>query len=180
MTCIVGAAHKGIVYIGADSCGSGGGVQETVVNPKVFKVQDFVIGCTTSFRMIDILSYSIKFPDVDKDLDSYMRTKFVSELIKAFKDNGFRKEKEGVLSGGTFLVGLKGRLFTIQDDFSVLSVEKYGASVGCGLKAARGSLHSTFEYLKSEPKERVMLALKAAESISTGVRGPFKILTTEE
>lgn len=57
LTCIVGMTHKGKVYIGADSLGSNGFTQSIRKESKVFKNGEFLIGCTSSFRMIDLLKW---------------------------------------------------------------------------------------------------------------------------
>ena len=76
-------------------------------------------------------------------------------------------------SGGTFLVGHKGRLFAIESDFQVGERNMPYASVGCGSNFALGSFYST-EGL--EPKYRLPKGLEAAEMFSAGVRGPFNII----
>lgn len=46
-------------------------------------------------------------------------------------------------------------------------------AVGCGDQIARGALYGT---QMQPPKERIRIALEAAERFSAGVRGPFIIL----
>ena len=60
MTCIVGMLNKGKVIIGADSAGVSGLDVQIRKDPKVFITGEFVIGCTTSFRMIELLQFSLK------------------------------------------------------------------------------------------------------------------------
>ncbi len=180
MTCIVGIAHENKVYMGADSCGSNGITWHQVDNHKVFEVGDFLIGCTTSFRMIDLLTYkltgTIQRPE-DSD-DKFMRTTFVESVKNCFKEGGFGTESEG----GVFLVGYKGKLYEIQSDFSILNVSQYGFSVGSGQDVASGSLWTTKDgtikinentMLVLTPEQRILLALQAAEAVVPSVRGPF-------
>ena len=54
--------HKGKVYIGADSLGSNGFTQSIRKESKVFKNGEFLIGCTSSFRMIDLLKWKFNPP----------------------------------------------------------------------------------------------------------------------
>lgn len=170
MTCIVGIAHEGKVYMGADSCGSSYSWQQ-VGNPKVFHVGEFLIGCTTSFRMIDLLRFELK---VDQSIwgqsdDDYLRTTFIRAVRALFKEHGFGRD-----DGGNFLVGFRGKLYEVQNDFSVLNSPIEGMSVGSGGVAARGSLYTTKG--TRTPQERVQVALEAAEAIIPSVRGPFVIL----
>lgn len=183
MTCIVGVTHENKVYMGADSCGSNLYSWQTVGNNKVFEVGDFLIGCTTSFRMIDLLTYSltgvIQRPE-DSD-DKFVRTTFINSVIDCFKANDFGESGKG----GNFLLGYKGKLYEVQDDFSILNSPAWGASVGSGEQSARGSLWSTLPgqiklneetALAIDPKQRVFLALSAAEACVPSVRGPFVVL----
>jgi hypothetical protein len=102
-----------------------------------------------------------------------MVTDFVDGLRECFKRGGYSKISDNEENGGTFLVGHKGRLFTIDSDFQVgEQVEDY-AAVGCGDDIALGSMYST---IGKPVEERIRTALQAAEAFSTGVRGPFNIL----
>ena len=93
MTCIVGVVDKGKIHMGGDSCGSSMHSWQTVGNPKVFKVQNFLIGCTSSFRMIDLLAHNLNVsrshPD-DSD-DKFMRTAFIEGVRACLKKGGFTK-----------------------------------------------------------------------------------------
>ena len=60
MTCIVGLVHEGVVYIGGDSAGVGGMSLTVRADEKVFQNGEFLMGFTTSFRMGQLLRYSLK------------------------------------------------------------------------------------------------------------------------
>lgn len=190
MTCIVGIIDAGKIIMGGDSAGVAGFSVVTRTDPKVFINEQYIIGFTTSFRMGQILMFAklpvcnVKKPD---DVYKFMVTKFIPAIRKIFSEEGYLKKSNEVEQGGTFLVGLKGQLFSICDDFQV-GIEKYKyASVGCGDSIAYGSLHST-EWANKENKirvetpfvsaeERVRIALEAAATFSAGVCPPFLILT---
>ena len=177
MTCIVGVTNKGKVYMGGDSCGSSSASQQTVGNPKVFKVQDFLIGCTSSFRMIDLLTHNLSVgrdhPEDSDDL--FMRTTFIEGVRNCLKKGGFARVSAGVESGGNFLVGYHGKLYEVQGDYSILNSEDWGNCVGSGEGPARESLWTTRK--GKDPKVRVRTALEAAEAIVPSVRGPMVLLT---
>lgn len=180
MTCIVGLLDKNKVYIGGDTCGSNGYSYESCYHSKVFKVVDFIIGGTTSFRMLDLLEYSLKIPFItptdEANFDAFMRTSFVGAVRTCLKEGGYAKVSNSVESGGTFLIAYKDKLYRMQDDFSIINRKDYDA-VGSGTYAAIGSLFTTKD-LKMTPEARVTKALEAAESIMAGVKGPFNILST--
>lgn len=180
MTCIVGLVEDGKVYIGGDSAGIAGYSTTVRADSKVFKNGPFIMGFTSSFRMGQILRYKFKAPKQAKsktDLE-YMATDFIDAVIKCFEKNKFSTTVEGGIriTGGTFLVGYKGNIYTIEDDFQVgLPTEKF-ASVGCGQDLALGSLFSTKNLIINDPKRRIVLALEAATLYSAGVLPPYTIL----
>ena len=78
--------------------------------------------------------------------------------------------------GGTFLVGYKGELFSIQSDFQVAkNINAYDA-IGCGADIAKGSLFTT-RADGTALDVKVEVALNATEAHSAGVSAPFVILT---
>ena len=182
MTCIVGLVDKeGHVHIGADSAGVRGLDIRERVDPKVFKVGKFIIGCTTSFRMIQILRFHFTPPKKNKgqDIYEYMCTDFVRAVRKAFEENGFKKNRtDGEDMGGCFLVGYKSRLFLIDSDFQVGESSPAFESIGCGEAYALGSLHATQGY--GDAKKRVLMALSAAAEFSGGVLPPFRLISYEK
>lgn len=172
MTCIVGQAANGKVYIGGDSAGSNGWNMVDRADRKVFKTDGVVFGFTTSYRMGQILRYCFKPPKrpIDKDLMEYMVVDFVDALRACLKSAGFAKKENEVESGGVFLVGVEGRLFKIEADYQVGESARLYDACGCGENYALGSLFSSKSRM---PRERLKMALQAAESHSAGVRGPF-------
>lgn len=173
MTCIVGLVDKGDVYIGGDSAGVAGLSLSIRADEKVFGNGPFIMGFTSSFRMGQLLRYKFSPPaqTVHQDDMEYMVTSFIDAARQCFSTNGFGDKDATV--GGTFLVGYKGNLYTIEGDYQVGKSQASFDAVGCGSDLALGSLYST-EGL--DPKERVNLALSAASTFSAGVAPPFVIL----
>jgi ATP-dependent protease HslVU (ClpYQ) peptidase subunit len=188
MTCIIGMLDKenDCAWIGGDSLGSNWANKSVYLQPKVFRNSIFknvIMGSTTTFRHIDLLKYSENlFPEVDfykkVELDhKYMVTKFIPNLITLF-DNGIKSEVDRN-KGASFIVCAGNRVFEIQGDYSVLEPAFGFCSVGCGQDFALGSLYST-RALDITPKERIALALEAAEQCGCGVQRPFTILNTKD
>jgi len=174
MTCIVGLELNNEVWIGGDSAASNGWRIHATRLKKVFKHGRFLIGYTTSFRMGQLLQYSLTIDSQKKTQDSleYMVTTFIDGVRKCLKDGGFAKVENGVEEGGGFLVGYRGRLYTVDIDFQVnMSRDGFGA-VGCGADFALGNL---LETKTLNPKKRLKRALKAAGHFSTGVCGPYYV-----
>ena len=178
MTCIAGLVHDGQVYIGADSAGVDDRLHLTTrADRKVFKNGEFVIGFTTSFRMGQLLRYSltppIKHPSTS--VFEYMATDFIDAVRKCLTDGQWGKKCEEQAAGGTFLVGYSGRLFTIEEDYQIGESLSDIAACGAGDLVAIGALSMTDG---REPINRLTAALTAAEKHMANVRGPFFFETT--
>lgn len=176
MTCIVGLVHGGRVYMGADSAGVAGLDLQIRSDAKVFRKDWFLLGFTSSFRMGQLLRYSLSVPSrrVDQDVEHYMCTDFVNAARGCLKDGGFASNDNGTEAGGTFLVGYAGRVFAVHGDYQVAEATTGYDACGCGAPFARGALFAN-GHLK--PEDRVHQALEAAAFNSAGVRGPFTVLT---
>lgn len=172
MTCIVGLVTSTGVLLGADSAGVGGLDIANRKDVKVFKNQDLVIGCTTSFRMIQLLQYQLHPPKRHPETDAmrYMVTDFVEAVRTCFRNGGFLTKDREAEAGGTFLVGCAGRLFCVYSDFQVGERADGFDAIGCGESYAIGAMANTSDL---EPRSRVQRALETAERFSAGVRGPF-------
>ena len=173
MTCICGLVEKGTVYLAGDSAGVAGLSITIRADEKVFTNGPFIIGGPSSFRMIQLLRYKFDPPKqtIHQDDMQYMVTDFIDAARRCFSANGFG-DKDAT-SAGTFLVGYKGTLYTIQSDYQVgLTTDAFDA-VGCGADLALGSLHST---TGKKPEERLKMALEAASHFNAGVHAPFLFL----
>ncbi len=181
MTCIVGFIDKKTktVTMGADSAGVAGFEIIIRKDPKIFKNGPFLIGCTSSFRMIQLLRFSLKVPEIkNKDIYEYLCTDFIDAIRKCFVDGGFmQKTKDGDEQGGAFLVAYKNRLFEIDSDYQVAESLNGILSCGCGSSYALGALYSIHNN-DITSKEKVLTALKAASFYSAGVSEPYIIHNT--
>lgn len=179
MTCIVAIAQNGTVYMGADHAASDekSGWILARKDPKVFKVGQYGIAFTDSFRMGQILQYSWTPPKytatkTNSGLDKFMRTKFVESVKDAFRAQGYGVQVSGQEDeGGVFLIGVEGKIFTMDEDFHIAeNIVNYMAE-GSGAMFALGALHATKN--QKNPKMRIKLALEAASEFSMSVRPPF-------
>lgn len=183
MTCIAALVDNGTVWMGGDSAGVAGIDLVVRKDPKVFRLGPLLIGYTSSFRMGQLLRFSddAKHAMESRDCEACepfeaMVRYFVPAIRKLFTDHGFATKNNNVESAGTFLVGYRSRLFSVEDDYQVGEVAGDINACGCGAQLALGSLLST---LGQKPRGRVRMALECAEHFSAGVRGPFTILSLE-
>lgn len=176
MTVIAGLVDGAQVVIGGDSAGIAGYQLTVRRDSKVFVNGPYVFGFCGSFRMGQIIRYGFTppAPPGTADLEAHMCTEFVDALRAALREGGWARIEQAQEQGGTFLVGTRGRLFRVDGDFQVGEALDGFDAIGCGDDVALGALFATAENNMSAD-ERIMLALRAAERSSAGVRGPFSV-----
>lgn len=179
MTCIVAITQSGKVLMGADSAGVAGSAMKIRRDTKVFEKAGMLIGCTTSFRMIQLLRFSLVVPKRHADVEPYefMCTVFIDAVRDTFRQGGFLTKVNEVETGGQFLVGYEGRLFCVDSDYQVgESFDGYDAC-GAGHEIAKGSLFES----ASDPRPGVRLesALAAAAHFCADVRSPSTFVGEE-
>lgn len=180
MTCIVGVATAQGVWIGGDSAAMTGWTLHLIGDPKVFRVGEFLIGAAGSPRVSGLVRQAFApplLPKKAKKLDAYMVADFVPALRAVLVDAGTEKkmhEVVGVPAESAFLVGVRGRLFTVYSDYQVVHWQSGYSAVGCGQEAALGALHA-LQGTGVQPPAMVAAALRASEAHNIGVRGPFVI-----
>lgn len=187
MTAIAGFVDGGRVYVGGDSCAGTAQGTRRRGDPKVFTIgggegeEALAVGCTTSFRMTQVIRYQVKVPPrhpAVKDDVRWLSVDFVNELRRAFKEAGYamtyaRDGYAGSEAGGEFLVGYRGGLYAVHADYQVAHFPDGIAACGCGEEYALGAL--AVSELRGEA--RVLQALAVAERFSAFVRGPFAVVS---
>ncbi len=176
MTAIAGLAHRGSVFIGGDSAGVADMSLTVRGDTKVFRKGRYLFGFTSSFRMGQLIRYSLELPKPKGDLDRFMATQFIDSLRACLRSGGWARKENEREEGGTFLVGVRGQLFAVYEDYQVGRAADGFAAVGCGDQIALGALYAT-RSTGLGPRKRIKLALAAAERFSAGVRGPFACLS---
>jgi hypothetical protein len=143
---------------------------------KVFRRGEWVFGFTSSFRMGQLLRYSLKLPEPpQRGLYGWMVTTFVDAVRATLKEGGFASKTNETESGGTFLVGIQGHLFNVESDFQVGHPARGWHAVGCGQAEARGALFASTS--TANPRKRVLTALEASAALNGGVSAPFKVVS---
>ena len=179
MTCSVGVVDEEGVVIGGDSLSSDGSSVIVRRDPKVFRVGEFLIGFTSSYRMGQLLRFSLKPPKlaVGGDVERYMNTDFIDAVRDCFRDGGYLTVEDSQESGGIFLAGFRGRLFRVGSDFQVGESWSGLAAIGSGDEVATGALYAAKKIRPDMQTEQLaLLALDAAEANSCNVREPFLVM----
>ncbi len=174
MTCVVGLVDKGTVYIGVDAAAVQGWTRRASRVPKVFRRGPFLIGYTTSFRMGQLLEHHLTVPEQAHDQDdmAFMVAVFIERVRTLLKEKGFSKVEQNTEKGGQFLVGYRGRLYTVESDFQVGEQSDGYDVIGGGGDFALGAMRA-LEHLP--PVKRVRQALQIAAHFNMGVCGPFSV-----
>ena len=177
MTCIAGIVEEGKIYMGADSAGVDISTYKMTyrADEKIFiRNKKMLYGFTSSFRMGQLLRYSLKIPPHPDTMDdmTYLTTRFIDAVRKCLKTGGYQTKKDEVETGGCFLLGYKSNLYTIFDDYQVAKSLDPISAIGCGADFALGSLHTS----TGNPLARLKMALEAASHWSVGVSPPFNYL----
>lgn len=181
MTAIVAVRdeRRKVIYLGADSLASNGMQSSRVADPKIFQKGEFIIAYAGSFRSGQVLAYRFQPPPLPKTparLFPYMVNEFGDALRDSLTKAGrIRKEMEQENAWPLeFLVAVRGRIFAVQEDFSVLEPADGYAAAGSGESFCIGSLNTT-KALNIHPEQRVRLALEAASHHDPNVGPPFVI-----
>ena len=179
MTCIVGMVHNDKVYIGGDSCSSDDSEKFTRRDPKVFHMDDMLIGFSGSWRFGQILRYKFTPPekkDEQEDFE-YLVTEWLDALRQSCKENGLTKVDDNEESwDGSALIGYNGSLYILDEDLNIGEPLTDYAAIGSGSSVALGALYVGTKSAK-QARRVVQKALEAAVEHARGVTPPFTILS---
>lgn len=175
MTTILGIEHADGALLAADSMGSGNVCADTVVQSKLVRHGEFILGFTGSFRMGDILRYHLKIAAAPKtQMYKHIVTSVVPAIRAAFKEYGLATEDGGASTCGAMLIATRGRVYEIAADYHVgRSVFGYNAT-GSGCYPALGALSAS---AGKSPRARAIAALVAAEKHTVGTRPPWRFMS---
>ena len=184
MTCVVALVDKinNSVVMGSDSIGIDQGLNKRViVQPKLIKSGDILIGFAGSFRLGDIIRYCLEIPPIEAEdadyIEKYLVTKFIPALHSALENaNALSKDDEGSTTN-PILLAYKGRLFRVDGDFHVEENANGFESIGVASELAMGAM-AALDKRKMAADKKVMAALEVACKFSAGVSKPFTILRT--
>ena len=174
MSCVIGLIQRHRVYMGADSGAVGSRFIRTTNLPKIFHNGPFLIGYVGSFRMGQVLQHHLKVPpqpDGESDL-GYMVTRFVEAVRGALKEKGVMAVDHQKESGGQFLVGYRGRLYSVNSDFHVGDMADGFDAIGSGAVIALGAMMALGGH---PPRDRITRALEIAEYYTPDVCRPFHL-----
>lgn len=172
MTVIVGMEFEGRVYLAGDLNGTGSNNKVTHTRSKVFTTRSeyIVVGYSDCWRYGQILENMIWPTIPDKVVSPYAW--LVREVIPWIRE---QMREAGLQKAGRTLVGMRGELWEIQDDFSVIRPDSGYYAIGSGAEYAMGALHalrqSTFPRNGVDVQALLHRAVRAAEYWCPSVGG---------
>ena len=160
MTCIVGYVdeHENI-YLGGDSAGTSGTHLNVLVDKKVFINDGMIYGFTGTYRLGQLLRYSLnRPPQTGTDDHEYMCTIFINKVIECLENNKYAELEDNVITNdGVFLVGYRGVLYKVDSNFQILQLSFNFDACGCGERYALGALY-TLRDSNLSPTEKIKIA----------------------
>jgi len=180
MTCVCAFSEKigpkRIIHMIGDSCGSADQDRVRRADTKVFfqKQNNMIMGYSGSYRIGQIARFDIeKINHRPKGISllEWMCGEFVTALRAALISNGI----EGKEMDGSLMVGVDGKIFTIDQDFHVGQNLYPYAATGAAESYAYGAMKAMNEAGHS-PKECLEAAMAAAEEFCGAVMKPFTYL----
>jgi ATP-dependent protease HslVU (ClpYQ) peptidase subunit len=187
MTAVVGVVDEGVVTIGGDTCASReGGDRFSLQDTKVWRLGPALIGIAGDSRMGDLIQFGLAWPKpkrfrkVRRDAREVLVRELVPAiqgLLKAHSAGAIRDNQQ--LTGTDLLVGVWGRLFLLQPDFSVMEPRDPYFAIGAGSSYALGALY-TMRQRTGFSDLKVRSALEAATAYHGTVNGEYTILSTVE
>ena len=182
MTCICALVKDGHVWMAGDLMGSNGFTKKVYPDSKVFTNGEFIFGYTSSFRMGQILQYNWQQPPRLEGLTDreYLQLDVVESIRSCFSSFGYGI-KDGVEDiGGNFLIGYRGCIYEMQNNFSILRSLDYIA-VGSGENHAEAVLATLIDDNPDfDPYFCLTKAISVASKFVSSVSEDCTILTTDE
>lgn len=179
MSCVVGYVDKDVIYMGGDSAATGDGSSDQRLrkSEKVFRLTgqndtEIVVGFCGSYRIGYFLKHCFELPaaGLRQEPQSYVYRSFLPDLEDQMVRNKIK------LTGSEILVGFRGRLFLIEEDFSPTESMEHFEACGEGGPYALGALYILSKDDRYTPEEKVTMALTASSMYCSVVRPPFKIV----
>lgn len=149
MTCIVGFIDSKektmkLVSDSRSSYGNGFYTNKNEFREKVFTKGKFVIGCSGSALLNQIIRYDFKVPPQKKgkETKSYLVSEFIPALKKSIEQSGGEKQGSKGIMDGRLILGYKGTIFTLDSNYCIIEVGNKFTCIGSGSLLAYGSLET--------------------------------------
>ncbi len=176
VTCTVAYREGDVVFVGSDSAASNDNFSLSRNDRKVFRIGQYVIGFSGSFRAGQVLNYCFSPSEMEGDPKSHMIKVFIPEMKDALICGGFDLSKE---IESSFIVAIRNNIFEIEADFQCSTPMNHYAAIGSGSSFAMGAFFACGINGIKDYKRNITAALRAASKFSGSVKPPFYCLKTK-
>lgn len=172
MTCIAAIISNDVITIASDTLVTWDYSVNNYTDKIFRKGNSYVVGCSGGVRVSQLMQYEVTLPVIPKDvkdLKEFIVNKVVPNIRKVMRKELAKKNMDESDLGSAFLIGVKGGLFVITEDYCVLEFDKF-AAIGSGASAALSSLSTTEEVMKDldigiPNAQRLTYALNSAHEV---------------
>lgn len=179
MTCIAGWIDPTTksVFLGGDSLASNDIMSIQIGTRKVIHYGHMAIGFAGRVIVANALIHRFNPPPFKEgdDVEHYVNVKVVNELAKSLDACPWFREEEAHFE---MLLGMRGRLYRISSDLSVIPLNEQFHSIGSGFMYTLGALTAFHQIVRDEngapavdPAQAVLLSLRAASRHQPGAVG---------
>lgn len=147
MTCIIGFINSDkktmkLVSDSRSSYGNGFYLNKNGFREKVFTKGKFVIGCSGSSLLNQIVQFNFELPVHESGIDTkvYLVKTFIPELRKSISINGGDKKDSKGRMEGRIILGYEGKIFTLDSNYCIIEQDNKFTCIGSGAQIAYGSL----------------------------------------
>lgn len=176
MTVIVGLKDDKGIYIGSDSRITIGNIMGDLIEPKIFKVGDIIMGISGTYDNDQLIRYSMELPSNTENISPlrYLISVFIPAIKKCLIDGG--KDLQNLEDVGMILI-YKNRVFEVDASLSIIETTDDFVTIGSGADIARGALYATADIQDS--RKRVEMAIEAAIEYDFNCGHPIEIQEIE-
>lgn len=174
MTIVAAVEKNSKVYFGCDSIFGTDDLKDKFADSKFVKFPDLIIGFSGYLRAFQVVKRQLKIRKDIKKTDDWFHINFISSMKDVLRKNGVlvvENEQEKLPSNCNFLIGFKGKIYEMDDDFSMFRSARGFACIGSGSNVALGSLWTTRDL--ASPQARLRLALEASVELVPSCAPPF-------
>ena len=182
MSILVGLIRDKKCYIGADSIAVLGDSKRTNKDGKLFKLGNrMLVGFSGSYRAAQVVKHSIKLPSdrkINSDPFQFIMHDFIPTVRNVLSENEciYMGTEETERFAVSFIIGYKGRLFTVLSDFGVTEVDDSFTAIGCNHEYAIGAMKAYEKaglLKKNKPFDILRDVLDIVNDYSVYVKGPY-------
>lgn len=180
MTCVVGLESKGAVWMASDSFLGTDTSKDLTPGPKWFQVSGMTFGWAGDVRAAQVLEHHLKVRPIRKTEVSSRY--LVSVVARAVRDNlreagvVFRNTDGTDTSGLELLIALRGHLYQMWGDCSVMRCSRGVGAIGAGGAYALGALSALMPLPENDsPEKHLMRVMRLTNGLCTSVSGPYYV-----